>query len=175
MALTEILETLRACLCANLAATSGGSPCFCCVIHSPTPPLGPDGPLSEACKCGVGWVRMVELAPRVAPRQQRKLASGVPCDPETGAVATIEIGILRCTNADTQVKAGDLCTCLERHAANAAEDMLALITTAACCPTGATYERVIPVGNADCAGSSLRLTIPLSLCIDCADSPGESP
>lgn len=172
MALIDVLKQLQTCLCTELEATPGGSPCFCCIIHAPAAPPAPDGPLSELCKCGLAWVRLVDLTPRVAQRQQPRLASGVICSPKTNTIVTIELGILRCTGISDEIKASDVCTCLGRHAAAAAADAEALIRAAVCCPAGGTFERVTPIGSDDCTGSALRLVIELP---QTTGSPGESP
>lgn len=172
-----VLNQLRDCLCFALEGTSSGAVCSCCVIHSGVSPASPgaDSIFADSCKCGIAWVRLVEMIPRVqrdgqAPVKRRM--DGQVCVSADGKTATIEVGVLRCVPAPTSQ--AQLCSCLDAHAEAADEDLEAMLQAIECCELQATVRRILPAGRGDCAGTTVLIEIPIDHCSDCG-SPGESP
>lgn len=181
-----LLLMLRDCLAYEVARGLGGPVCRPFVWWGPQPPV------MDGCRCnctdgegrngnGDAWVRWVELT--VDPgtgsftEGRNRLANG--CAP--GLIATIAMGTYRCSPVPDDPREGPLPAATEttssllKHA-----DLMAILRVNACCPMwkddtlkigNPTFQRAVPIRQADCAGVEATVRVPLLGAIPCDPKP----
>lgn len=154
-----IMDDLRACLCQALAASPGGSPCFCGVVPGPRAIADRCGCGSDGC--GQAWVRLDRVYPSSSFPQQD--ASMSAC--ATGLAAVIELGVFRCVSVPNRAGGLPTAAALAEDTRIQMGDWAALRTTVACCPAVTRRQTVlgpyVPRGQGGCAGGALTLTVRL--------------
>jgi hypothetical protein len=170
-----IFDTVRTCLCQNLAATLGGPVGRCCVQ--------PGGAiiLDECCD-GTAWVRVdrVWLKAAAGTTQVRRDPigwGGAPCGDQM-VMMTLGLGVMRCAATIDERGTPPGCEVLEDESMRMLSDIDALYKTAVCCleessESFAIYATepllLIPQGPAGgCVGAelSVQYTVELCPCLD---------
>lgn len=155
-----VLDAIRACLCTELAVSSGGETCFCGIV-----PGGPTVP-AEWCNCGKGaagcggaWVRLVRVFPWSSWPQQ-DLTAG--CKGGLGMV--VELGVVRCLPVGS---AGSPPNAVAQAQATQVQlgDWQAMRRVLACCEALSRRDVVLgsyePRSQGGCGGGTLTGTVKL--------------
>lgn len=155
-----VLDAIRACLCAELAASPGGETCFCGLWPALSVPADYCTCKGGVGGCGQAWVRLVRIYPyRQYPQQD------VDASCRAGLAAVVELGVLRCmpslgpnsTPPDAAAQAQAVVTQMG--------DWQAMRRTLECCD--ALVRRDVVLGNYDprgqggCGGGTLTATVKL--------------
>lgn len=156
-----VLVEIRECLCAELDSTEFGPVCECCIRHSEVRvPM-------DACDCDCGggtgqaWVRLVSL---VADLGGLPVSAAGPCG-GVRWIATIEVGVYRCTPTHQPDGTPVSCEQRESDALKLLGDAAALRRVANCCEAAEYREQanLQPVGpSGHCAGYILQFQLPLT-------------
>lgn len=130
--ITDLLETLAACLCAQIESDGAPATCFCGVIPGDAAIGDYAGDCSDG-SCGMAWVRLVNVYPATTVGQPDESSNN--CASMLGL--NIEIGLMRCVsigNEDgSQPDAGTLLAEAEQQH----QDAMSMWRAVACC-TGLT-------------------------------------
>jgi len=86
-----LLMQMVDCLCAELAASPGGTPCYCGVVPGQVPSMDFCDCL-DASACGMGWVRLDTAYPSTVFPQQQTAARNC----RTPLALSIQVGVTRC-------------------------------------------------------------------------------
>lgn len=123
----DILATLIACFCENLALTTRGAPANCCIVA--TAPVVPD------CCPGYAWVRIVSAYP--SQRFPQLDSSADRCRPPTWAMV-VELGVDRCAPEPCEAMSPSCCEAETNAALDQLSDFEAFRRTLGCCLTLST-------------------------------------
>lgn len=159
--LGEVMDGLVACLCAKLADSHHGSPCFCSLV-------GGREAIADHCscdagqKCGMAWVRLDRV---YAYATDLATPARVPsCTSPLAAV--LEVGVYRCI--PTMKGDGTPPGVLEQtnQTLGQVSDMGAMVAAVQCCEPLTTRSHVLgtylPRDSGDCGGGILPVTVALS-------------
>lgn len=127
-----LLEQLLDCLCQQLALTTAGPVCACCITTGP--------PVIDCCACagagteGQAWVRVVRIYPS-APRFPAQQVDVQRC-PVTGLAVEIELGAARCSRTITEDGSPADCDAQLADAEIVLDDAAAMRRALGCCFAG---------------------------------------
>ena len=158
--LGDVMDGLVACLCAQLADTSGGSPCFCGMV-------GGQQAIADHCscdgdrKCGQAWVRL----DRIYPWEQTITTQARTPTCTSPLAAVIELGVYRCIpTVKADGKAPDVAA-QTNQALTAVADAGAMVSAMACCAALTARSHVlgtyVPRDSGDCGGGVWPVTVAL--------------
>lgn len=152
-----LLEELLECLCTQLALTTRGPVCACCITTGP--------PVIECCTCeageGMAWVRVVRIYPSL-PRFPAQAVEVQKC-PVTGLAVELELGAARCSRQVTED--GSTAECPEQLADAEAvlDDAAAMRRALSCCFAG---DKVLVINQwqsygpeGGCVGGYMAVTV----------------
>lgn len=126
---TPLLEQLLECLCEQLALTTAGPVCACCITTGQA--------VLDCCACatsgtnGQAWVRVVRIYPS-APRFPAQMVDVQRC-PVTGLAVELELGAVRCSQQVTEDGSTPSCEAQLADAEVVLDDAAAMRRALGCC------------------------------------------
>lgn len=168
--LGEVLDGLVTCLCAKLAETEKGKPCFCGLV-------GGQQAIADHCacnaksECGQAWVRLVSIY--AYDTQVTTPARAAACN--SPLAAQIELGVYRCI--PTMAADGTPPSVVEQtnQVLGQVADAAAMVAAMACCDAVTQRTHVIgtysPRDSGDCGGGVWPLTVALAQLVPAGQRP----
>lgn len=124
--ISDVLEDLRTCLCAQIETDQLPDVCTCSVMPGNEVALDYAGNCDDAC--GMAWVRLIESFPSVT----IGIPSLTPGNCSVGIGISVELGIIRCFDLGENGEPPDSATMTETARLQIA-DMMAMYRAVACC------------------------------------------